>query len=247
MKRIFFNAFLATALLLLLWQVSSICLNKAFLPSVGQTFEVMVSEWQKGSLLNQTLISTKRILSGLFWAIVLSIPLGLAMGRIKILDEIISPLIYLLYPLPKVVFLPIIVVIMGLGDAPKIFLIALVVFFQILVSSRDAAKNIPGEYLENMRSMHANLGQRLRHLILPYCLSDILTALRITLGTSIAILFFAETFASVDGLGYFILNGMESRNYPKMYAGICAMAILGLILYAVIDAAERFFCRWKKY
>ena len=247
MKRTIFNAILAVVLLLGLWQISSICLNKAFLPTVGQTLEVMIEQWQNGNLLKHTIISSRRILLGLFWAIILSIPLGLAMGRIKILDEIISPLIYLLYPLPKVVFLPIIVVIMGLGDAPKIFLIALVVFFQILVVSRDAAKNIPLEYLENMHSMHASAVQRVWHLIIPFCLSDILTALRITLGTSIAILFFAETFASVDGLGYFILNGMESRNYPQMYAGICTMALLGLIIYALVDGAEKVFCRWKKY
>ena len=247
MKRTIINALLAVILLLIIWQISSICLNKAFLPTVGQTVEVWLNQWQSGNLLKHTVISSRRILGGLFWAVVLSIPLGLAMGRIKILDEIISPLIYLLYPLPKVVFLPIIVVMMGLGDAPKIFLIALVVFFQILVQSRDAAKNIPSEYLENMRLDHANAWQRLWHLIIPFCLSDILTALRITLGTSIAILFFAETFASVDGLGYFILNGMESRNYPQMYAGIITMALLGLIIYAVVDGAEKNFCRWKKY
>ena len=110
-------------------------------------------------------------------------------------------------------------VFLGLGDAPKILLIALVVFFQILVVSRDAAKNIPAEYDEVMQVLHANAWERIKHVIVPYCLSDILTSLRITLGTGIAILFFAETFASVNGLGYFILNGMESRNYPQMYAG----------------------------
>jgi len=247
MKKPIIHTFIAFAIILLLWQIGSVCLNKAFLPTPMETIKAFFEQLGNSNLLRHGIISTKRILGGIFWAIILAVPLGLAMGRIKVLDGIFAPMMYLLYPLPKVVFLPIIVIVLGLGNEPKIFLIALVVFFQILVVSRDAAKNIPVEYLETMRIMHATNWQKIRHLILPYCMGDILTSLRITLGTSIAILFFAETFASVDGLGYFILNGMESRNYPKMYAGILALALLGLVLYAIVDMAEKYFCRWKKY
>lgn len=247
MKRTFLHAGAAFAVLILLWQAGSMALDKAFLPTPGQTLAALAAQWQNGQLMKQSLISAQRIFWGIFWAVLLAVPLGLAMGRFRFLDEILSPVMYLLYPLPKVVFLPIIVVIMGLGNGPKVFLIALVVFFQLLVVSRDAAKNIPAEYLDTMATLHTNAAQRLVHLIIPYCLSDILTALRITLGTGIAILFFAETFASVDGLGYFILNGMERRDYPQMYAGICTLAILGLGLYALVDIAEKYFCRWKKY
>ena len=246
MKRIIYAA-AALGFLLLMWQMSSILLDKSFLPSVPQTLAAFKMSWLNGALPEAIIISTRRIFWGIFWAVLTAVPLGLAMGRIKWLDRICAPLVYVLYPLPKVVFLPIIVVFMGLGDAPKILLISLVVFFQILVVSRDAAKNIPNEYAEIMQIMHAGNWARIRHLILPYCLSDILTSLRITLGTGIAVLFFAETFASVNGLGYFILNGMECRNYPQMYAGIVAMALLGLLFYLLIDLAEKYFCRWKKY
>ena len=74
---------------------------------------------------------------------------------------------------------------------------------------------------------------------------QILTSLRITLGTAIAILFFAETFASFDGLGYFILDGMETREYPAMYAGIIGLALLGLVLYWIVDLLEHVLCKWK--
>lgn len=247
MKKSIMYMFLATVFLLGSWQIGSMCLDKAFLPSVSETAFSFKASWIDGSLPQALLISTRRVFLGIFFAVLVAVPLGLAMGRIEGLDKFCAPLVYVLYPLPKVVFLPIIVVIMGLGDAPKVLLIALVVFFQILVVSRDAAKNIPKEYLEIMQVMHAGKWERIWHLIIPFCLSDILTSLRITLGTSIAILFFAETFASVNGLGYFILNGMESRNYPKMYAGIVALAILGLVLYMLVDLAEKKLCRWQKY
>ena len=73
-----------------------------------------------------------------------------------------------------------------------------------------------------------------------------MTSLRITLGTAIAVLFFAETFASSDGLGYFILDAMERREYSEMYAGIITMAGLGLIIYGVIDFIEHRFCKWQR-
>ena len=191
------------------------------------------------------LISTFRILSSIFLAMVLAVPLGLAMGRIQWLGRLLNPIVYLLYPLPKVVFLPVIVVLMGLGNWPKIFLIALVVFFQIVVVTRDAASSIPKASLQSMRSLNATPWQTFCHLILPSCLPQILTSLRITLGTAIAILFFAETFASFDGLGYFILDGMETREYPAMYAGIIGLALLGLILYWIVDLLESRLCKWK--
>ena len=241
------SALAAIGFILLFWQLSSIFLDKAFLPTVPQTMASFKANWLNGNLPQALLISMRRILWGIFWAVAAAVPLGLLMGCHERLDRLLAPAVYVLYPLPKVVFLPIIVVFWGIGDAPKIFLIALVVFFQVLVVSRDAAKNIPQEYTEIMRLMHAGRLAKIRHVIIPFCLSDILTSLRITLGTGIAVLFFAETFASVNGLGYFILNGMESRNYPQMYAGVVVMALMGLGFYMLIDLAEKYFCRWKKY
>jgi NitT/TauT family transport system permease protein len=74
---------------------------------------------------------------------------------------------------------------------------------------------------------------------------DIMTALRSTLGTSFALLFITETFASVSGLGYFITNCMDRRNYEEMYAAIVMLALMGTILYALIGMVEKQACKWK--
>ncbi|MFZ5753474.1 MAG: ABC transporter permease, partial [Bacillota bacterium] len=95
--------------------------------------------------------------------------------------------------------------------------------------------------------LHATTWQTYRHLVWPYCLPKILTSLRVSLGTAIAVLFLAETFASTDGLGYFILDAMERKEYPAMYAGILAMGLLGVITYALVDLIENRFCKWTKY
>lgn len=245
MKNKIINGFIGFAVVVAIWQLGSMALNKPFLPAPGASFAAFFQFLIYGDMGRHFLISTFRILSSILLAMVLAVPLGLAMGRIQWLGRLLNPIVYLLYPLPKVVFLPIIVVLMGLGNWPKIFLIALVVFFQIVVVTRDAASSIPKASLQSMRSLNATPWQTFCHLILPSCLPQILTSLRITLGTAIAILFFAETFASFDGLGYFILDGMETREYPAMYAGIIGLALLGLILYWIVDLLENKLCKWK--
>ena len=246
MKNKFLNGCLGFLLVVLLWQLGSMALQKPFLPGPAESFAAFVQFLFQGDMGRHFLISAFRILSSIGLAMILAIPLGLAMGRIPWLGRLLNPLVYLLYPLPKVVFLPVIVVLMGLGNWPKIFLITLVVFFQIVVVTRDAASGIPQASLQSMRSLNATPWQTFCHLILPSCLPQILTSLRITLGTAIAILFFAETFASFDGLGYFILDGMERRAYPAMYAGIIGLALLGLMLYLLVDLLENRLCRWKQ-
>ncbi len=246
MKSKFANGLLGFVLVLLFWQMGSMALQKPFLPAPAASFTAFFQMLLSGELGQHFIISTVRILCSIVLAMVLAVPVGLAMGRIAWLGRLLNPIVYLLYPLPKVVFLPIIVVLMGLGNWPKIFLIALVVFFQIVVVTRDAASSIPQASLQSMRSLHATPWQTFQHLILPSCLPQILTSLRITLGTAIAILFFAETFASFDGLGYFILDGMETRDYPAMYAGIIGLACLGLVLYWLVDLLEHRLCRWQQ-
>ena len=147
---------------------------------------------------------------------------------------------------PLVVFLPVIIVVLGLGDFPKIFIIAITVFFQIAIMVRDAAKAIPEEQVMTMRSLCGTKWQDFRHLIWPACLPGILTALRTSLGIALALLFITETFAAFSGLGYFIMNRMEVRNYEEMYAAILTLAAIGIIAYMVLDIAERKLCPWKK-
>ena len=129
MKSKFANGLLGFVLVLLFWQMGSMALQKPFLPAPAASFTAFFQMLLSGELGQHFIISTVRILCSIVLAMVLAVPVGLAMGRIAWLGRLLNPIVYLLYPLPKVVFLPIIVVLMGLGNWPKIFLIALVVFF----------------------------------------------------------------------------------------------------------------------
>jgi len=245
MKRKHFDAFIAFAALLLLWHIASILLNKAFLPKPADAIWAFLRLFIGGELTDHILSSACRILGGTVLALVLAAPTGLAMGRIAAVDRVLFPFISLLYPIPKVVFLPIIIVLFGLGNSPKIFLIALVIYFQLVTIIRDSAKSIPDQQVQAMRTMNARPAQTLRHLILPCCLPGIFTSLRSTLGMSVAVLYIAETFASFSGLGYYISNRMDCREYNEMYAGIIALSLLGGAMYILLELIEKRLCRWN--
>jgi NitT/TauT family transport system permease protein len=162
------------------------------------------------------------------------------------MNEILSPVIYLLYPIPKVVFVPIVLLFLGIGDLPKIVIIFLILFFQILVLVRDQAAAIRPELLQSVRSLGAGRRALFYFVYLPASLPAILTALRQSVGTAVAVLYIAELFATQRGLGYYIyFNGSTLFDYPAMYAGIVALSLMGLGLYFTVDWLERRLCPWQ--
>lgn len=235
---------LAFAFVLLGWHVTAILVNSPALPTPAQTIP-MISRYFD-DIAPAFWVSLYRILAGVAIGAIPAIPIGLALGRSKRLDMVFAPVLYLLYPVPKIVLLPVLLVLLGLGDAPKIALIALTVFFQVLVSVRDSAKLVPQETVLSVRSLGAGRLGVYRHVVLPAVLPELFTALRIGSGTAVAVLFLAESFAGSSGLGYFIVDSWGRLAYARMFAGIVAMAVLGVLLYAVLDLAENRLTRWRR-
>ena len=237
---------LAALALLLGWQLGAILLDKPILPGPLAALQALVYELLYGDLLEHLLASLWRVFASTALAIALAAPAGLALGQSKRLNSLFAPLIYLLYPIPKVVLTPIVLLFFGLGDLPKIILIFLILFFQILVLVRDQAAAIRPELALSVRSLGAGRRALFRFVYLPASLPAILTALRQSVGTAVAVLYVAELFATRRGLGYYIyLNGSTLYNYPAMYAGILALSLMGLGLYFGVDWLESKLCAWQ--
>jgi ABC-type nitrate/sulfonate/bicarbonate transport system permease component len=234
----------ATIALLGGWWLLAAAVNQPVLPGPVTALSTLASQW--GGIWPHILISTGRVLAAMAIGTLLAVPLGLFLGRSPRADAVAAPLIFLTYPIPKVVFLPVLYVLLGLGNLPKVALIALIIFFQILVTARDAAKAVPEASVLSVRSLGASRFDIYRHVIVPASLPDIFTALRIGTGTAIAVLFLAETIAGSDGIGWFIGDAWGRIDYPAMFAGILGMALLGVVLYEALDALEAWATRWRK-
>jgi ABC-type nitrate/sulfonate/bicarbonate transport system permease component len=236
---------LAALALLMLWEMLSLLVHRAILPPPWIVIVTFFTELPR-SLGADFLASLWRVLASMALSVVLAVPAGLVLGQSKRLDRLFAPLIYILFPIPKVVLVPVVLLFLGVGDLPKIVIIFMILFFQILVLVRDQAAGIRPELLHSVRSLGAGRRALFRFVYLPASLPAILTALRQSVGTAVAVLYIAELFATQRGLGYYIyLNGSTLLNYPKMYAGVLAMSLLGLGLYFAVDWLHQRLCPWQ--
>ena len=237
---------LALLALLAVWLVLAWIIDQPILPAPGEVAEAFIDDVKSGELPAHFIASFWRVIASTFLAIAIAAPIGVILGQSRRLNSIFSPVIYLLYPIPKVVFVPIILLILGIGNLPKIVIIFLILFFPVLVLVRDRAAAIHPELITSVRSLGAGRRALFRFVYLPASLPAILTALRQSVGTAIAVLFFAELFATRWGLGYYIyFNSSTLFDYPAMYAGIIAMALMGFGLYVTVDWLEHRTARWQ--
>jgi ABC-type nitrate/sulfonate/bicarbonate transport system permease component len=233
------DALIGLGMFLLLWQALAWIVHRPILPAPWQVLPVFFS-LLRGELLYHLLASAGRVLAATLLAVLIATPIGLGLGQMRRLDRFFAPLIAIVYPIPKIVLLPVVYVLFGITDLSKVLLIALIMFFQILVVVRDEAANLRPELLLSVRSLGAGRRALFRYVYFPASLPAVLTALRISIGTAIAVLFIAEQSLTSYGLGYFIVvRTYQVLRYPEMYAGILAMGVLGLALYFLIDALER--------
>ncbi len=246
MKSARLPAYAVTILLIYgFWYVLSSLLGSALLPDPFEVFSEGIREIGLPAFWQHVGASACRILAGLVIAFVTGVPLGLFLGSSPRLDRLFSPLIYLGYPVPKIVLLPIIFVLFGLGDASKIALIALIVFFQLLITTRDAARSIDTEVIYSLKSLGGRRFDFYRHVVWPVSLPGIFTSLRIVTGTAVAVLFFVESIGTNKGLGFSIIDAWGRADYVAMFVGIIALSVIGIILYEAFDLLERKLCKWK--
>ncbi len=235
----------ASAVLLVGWALLAKAVDSPALPGPVSAITEFLTTFANDIAVH-LLISAWRVVIAMAIGTLLGVPLGLLIGRSPRIDAIAAPLIFLTYPIPKVVFLPVLMVLLGLGDLSKIALITIIVFFQILVTSRDAARAIPAASVLSVRSLGASHPQVFRHVVIPAALPEVFTALRIGTGTAVAVLFLAESFAGNSGLGYYIVDSWARVDYNAMFAGILGMALLGVVLYEALELAEARACRWTR-
>jgi len=186
-----------------------------------------------------------RIFAGLGLAVLVGYPAGIMLGYFPRLRKFFSPVIYLAYPVPKIALLPILMLLMGVGEGAKIAMIFLIILFQVVIAVRDSIGAIKPEYYYALYTLGADFVDICREVLVPASLPHFLTAVRVAMATAISVLFFTETFGTKYGMGYFIMDAWLRVNYADMYAGILVLSAMGLMLFALLDFAESRLCRWR--
>ncbi len=236
----------AVVFLLVGWQISSWLAGELIIPQPYRVFLLLLQEMKEPLFWLHVRASGFRVVSALIISFVLAVPVGLAIGSSRRLDHWSKPLIYLSYPVPKIVLLPLVFLVFGIGDAGKIAMLSLILFFQLLITTRDAAREVGSEVKYSLYSLGGSRWDLFVHGIWPSTLPAIFTALRIATGTVVAVLFFVESIGTRYGLGFYILDAWGRAYTPQIFVGILLMAGLGVVLYETFDLLERALCRWKR-
>ena len=225
------------------WTAAAHLLNMPVIPPPEQVM-VRLSQIFLDTIAVHSAYSFMRLSIGLLTAVLIGYPVGVVMGYFGRINRVLSPIIYLTYPIPKIALLPVVMLLFGVGELSKLLLVFFILVFQIIVTVRDAVAGIPPETYVPLRVLGASFGQMMHHIILPASLPKFITAISVAMATAISVLFFTETFGTRYGIGYFIMDAWLRVNYLDMYAGIVVLSAIGLLLFAVFDGLERKLCRW---
>ena len=232
-------------LCLVLWAVTAQILQMPVIPSPEQVILRLVQKFPDTIAVHAG-YSLLRIVLGLVVAVAVGYPVGVLMGYFPRVNRLLAPILYLTYPVPKTALLPVVMLLFGVGERSKLLLVFLIIVFQVVVAVRDAVAAIPPETYAPLRVLGATFAQIVRHIIVPASLPKFITAVRVAMATAISVLFFTETFGTQYGIGYYIMDAWLRVNYLDMYAGITVLSTMGLVLFILLDWAERRLCAWSR-
>ena len=238
------TAAIAAVVLIILSQGVAVMMDAPIVPRPLKVFERLGLIFS-GDIAAHAGLSLWRIAAGLVAAVGIGYPLGLVMGYVKTVDKFLAPIVYLLYPVPKIALLPILMLLCGVGEISKVLMIFLIIVFQVTVAVRDSIRAIPEETYYVFRSLGASFGSIFSDVLWPAVLPKFITAVRVAMATAISVLFFTETYGTEYGMGYFIMDAWLRVNYLDMYAGIVVLSVIGLLLFASIDFIEKHVCAWQ--
>jgi ABC-type nitrate/sulfonate/bicarbonate transport system permease component len=219
--------------------------DRRFVPAPTDIAVRFVALAASGELAWHVAVTLWRVFAGFFIGAVPAIAVGLLMAMFRPVRIFFDPLIAAIFPIPKVALMPLLLLAFGFGDASKIALVAIAVFFPVIVNTYAGAANIDKIYWDVARNFGASQTVLFTRVVLFGALPMIFAGLRIALAVSFIVLVAAEFVASKNGIGYLIWNSWELLQVDTMFVGIVAIGILGLITSAVFQEIERKVIPWK--
>ncbi|MBE7384056.1 MAG: ABC transporter permease [Leptolyngbya sp. SIO1E4] len=231
--------------LCLWWGLSSTgWVDPRFLPTPGMVWLALMGLWQEGFLLSDTLASFLRVSAGFFFAAVVAVPVGIAMGAFASVRSLLEPLVGIVRYMPAPAFIPLLIIYLGLGEEPKIALIFIgTVFFNTLMIM-DAVKFVPKELIETTYTLGGNRRQVLMQVMTPYVVPSIFDTLRVNMAASWNLVIVSELVAAEGGLGKRIAIAQKFFQTDNIFACLIILGLIGFILDLSLQAVMRMSCKW---
>lgn len=237
----------ATSVLVILvaWEIYGRAINPVLLSSpsaIARAFVAMIGDGTLAHALSESLVVLG---AGSLIGIVIGLAVGLAAGRYRVFATLIEVPLNALYATPSVALIPIIVVWFGFGPTAKTVVVILFVVFPVLINTMRGVQEVDRELVEVARSFCSGERRMWFDLIMPAALPYMVTGLRLAIGRALIGVIVAEFFTAFSGLGHLIVTNANSFRTDRTFVPILVIAVLGVLLTALLEFAERRLVRWS--
>lgn len=238
---------LAPLVLLSVWEVlaRSGAIDARFWPPPSSLWATAVDLTLDGSLLTNVRVSLGRILIGFALGAVPAVVLGLLMGLSWPVRVALMPIAAAIYAIPKIAIVPLILLIFGVGEAGKYVIVALSIFFLVLLNTMAGVLAIDRSFPDVARNFGARPAAMFLTVALPGALPSIFTGLRLGLGFALIVIVGTEFIAAREGIGRFIYESYQILAISKMFIGLIVTGLMGWLLTLAVDLVERLVIPWK--
>lgn len=199
----------------------------------------------QGFIYGDLVVSAKEIGMGLGLGIGVGVAVGVAMGRSPVVFRLLDPIVSFLYATPAVAFIPLLIIWLGIGAAPKVALIFFGVVFVVIVNTETGIRTVDPTLVEMARSFRATRLQRLGMVLLPGAVPVMLAGFRLAVGRALIMMLVAEMYGANKGLGYFIINAGTSYNTSDVLMGVVVLATTAVVLTKLLRLLEARVSNWK--
>ncbi len=240
-------SWLSPLLLLVLWEgaVQAGILNRIFVPPPSEVVVALVDGLVDGSLVADVVVSSERIALGFLIGAIPATLLGIWSGLNRTVYYLVRPLATMLYPVPKIALLPLVIVVLGIGEVSKIATVAMSVFLMVVIHTIGGVMQVDRRYFEVGRLYGANQRTLFRTVALPASLPAIIEGWKLAMGFALTLIVGVEFVGASNGIGYRIWQSYELYAIADMMAAVCLIAALGWVLTVGLDEMERLLVPWR--
>jgi ABC-type nitrate/sulfonate/bicarbonate transport system permease component len=220
--------------------------NPILLPAPDEVLRAGIKMAASGELLKHITASLSRVVWGFGIAATLGIVVGTALGRSRLLEHLVEPMLEMLRPIPPLAFLPMMVLWFGIGEASKVAFIAYAAFFPIFTTTIEGIKYVDPVLIRAASSLGASERQIFWHVVLPAATPNIITGMRLAFGLSFFVIVAAEFIAADSGLGFLINDARTFFLVSNMLLGAAVIGIIGVLANVLLRKLEGRLLRWRK-
>jgi ABC-type nitrate/sulfonate/bicarbonate transport system permease component len=233
-------------LLLVLWGVLSAGSKTYYFPPLSDIFTAFKDNWLFSRVGSDVVPSMVRMWVGFGIAVVVGVGGGLLLGLSRRARRAADPILEFLRAIPPPALLPFAILVLGVGNDMKVFIIALVCLFPVLLNTIDGVTGVDPTLRDTTRVYGISRDDRLWRVMLPAASPQIFAGMRISLSLALILMVISEMVASTNGIGYFVLQSQRTFAIPEMWSGIFLLGILGYVFNAGFILIERRVLRWHR-